>query len=381
MKKQILLFIVAFVAFGLSQTIAQPTLTPKPLDATCIDLTDPLRPVPGNPYTYEVTIPNPPGGKSFRWFVTQDVTFITAGAVTATPQTVGGSILAAGEAHYNILTADADAIELTWKSFVLNPGQYVFVVVYVENVDDCTTNNLKVYRIQPLHAFTLDIENMSWDGTAGTIIITDLEQCVDDVQSAVFDPDHGTDGGVVYDFGTNTLHYAVVAANFSGQFELTAQISGLQDATADETVGQSATIYWGYTPNSETYSIGPLTSAANGVTQDLGNVLAEELADFSGTIGEDGQMIYIKVVIEHNSFEAAANADEYLYTLAINGRLLDNTGAPLASAADEDEFDDLHHEDCLPDLFTNDIVTQILKARPTVQSVTPPPAGYLPIAP
>lgn len=381
MKKQLLILVLAIIGFGLSQTHAQ-VITPTPLDPACIDLTNPLTPVPGNDYTYEVDIPFPTNGtKSFRWYVTQDVNFATAGTYNwATAEAIGGPILATGEAHYNALTPGANSIVLSWQSFVLNPGDYVFVVVYVENertdAPTCTTNNIKIYRIQPLHAFTLDIANV--DSTASAIAAANFPTCIDDVQSAVFDPAFGTDGGVVYNFGQNVLYYAVAAANFSGQYNLQAQFNGLQGPTGAGAVGQVAAIYWDYTPLGN--GNGPF-AVTNGTTLDLGDVEAQ---DPTGTVGSDGEMIYIKVVINHNSFEAANNLDEYAYTFAINGVLVDASGNPLAA---DDSFDDLHHGDCQPDLFVNDIVTQRLLTRPTVISVSPVPGapnpvdGYLPIAP
>jgi hypothetical protein len=44
-------------------------------------------------------------------------------------------------------------------------------------------------------------------------------------------------------------------------------------------------------------------------------------------------------------------------------------------------MDDLHWANCSPDLYANDVVTQVLLARPTVNSVNPPAPGFLPSAP
>lgn len=375
MKKQILTLFVAIFALGFSQIYAQ-TITPTPLDPGCIELDDPLRPVAGNPYTYEVDIPNPPGNKSFRWYVTQDETFATGGVYNwATAEAIGGPILATGEAHYNVLTPNEPSIVLSWQSFVLDPTEYVFVVVYVENerISDplCITNNLKVYRIQPQHAFTLDIANV--DSVTAAAVAANFPTCVDDVQSAIFDPAFGTDGGVVYEYGKNVLYYVVAAANFSGQYELTAQFSGLQAATPSGTVGQTATIYWDYTPLGIAEGN---VAAVEGAPVNLGIVEAQAA---NGLVGQAGEMIYIKVIIEHNSFEAAGSADEYAYTLAINGKLVDGTGVPLAT---DDSFDDLHYLNCLPDLYENDIATQRLLTRPTLIDLTLPAGDdFLPIAP
>lgn len=377
MKKQIFIIIIAIFTLSLSQVSAQIVLDPTPLDPACIDLDNPLRPVAGNPYTYEVDVPNPPGNKSFRWYVTQDETFATGGTYNwATAEAIGGPILATGEAHYNALTPDANSIILSWQSFVLDPTEYLFVVVYVENeritAPLCTTNNIKVYRIQPVHAFTLDIANV--DSAANVTGAASLPTCVDDVQEAIFDPGFGTDGGVVYDYGKNVFYYVIAAANFSGQYNLEAIFTGLQAATPSGTVGQVAELYWDYTNLGE--ANGPF-AVTEGTAIDLGDVEAQAA---NGLVGEAGELIFIKVVIHHNSFEAANSLDEYPYTLAINGKLVDDTGTPLAT---DDSFDDLHFGNCLPDLFVNDITTQRLMTRPTlIDQTDPDPAqDFLPIAP
>jgi len=365
------MFIMIGSISALGQLGQDPEIIPTPLDATCIDLDDPLNPVPGNPYTYEVAVPEPAGVKEFHWFVTQDINFLSPTGLTSAREAEGGSILASGSAHYDTPTQDANTITLTWQSFVLDPTEYVFVVVYVENTTStdptCTTNNLKVYRIRPAHAFTLDIANLSSDGTANAS--ADHEQCVDDVQSAVFDPAlNAPEGGVVYDFGTNTFYYVVAAANFSGQYLLYAQFTGLQAATPNGSTGQTATLYWGYSiAGVEASGAIPVTE---GATLDLGQV---DVQNSDGFVGQDGEFIYIKVVIEHNSFEAA-DAPSYTYSLAINGKLADAAGAPLAA---DDSFDDLHHANCNPDLFTNDIANQVLLQRPEVNAIDPTP--FLPI--
>lgn len=374
MKKQIFILVLIFLSLGIYQGFAQ-TITPTPLDPTCIDLTNPLKPVPGNPYTYTVDVPQPDGNKSFRWYVTQDPDFATAGVynwATAEPVT-GGPILAAGSAHYNVLTAGAafNTISLTWQSFTLNPGEYVFVVVYVENEQTtaplCTTNNLKVYRIQPIHAFTLDLASV--DSATSALAGANFPTCADDVKEAHFDETFGTDGGVVYDYGKNILYYAMAAANFSGQYELEAQFTGLQLATPSGTTGQIAELYWDYVPLGE--ANGPI-AVTEGATLDLGIVEAQSA---SGTVGSAGEMVYIKVVIRHNSFEVSGAQQFWPYTFAVNGRLVDATGTPLAA---DDSFDDLHYANCSPDLFVNDVTTQRIVARPTMIPGAP---NFLPIAP
>ncbi len=257
----------------------------------------------------------------------------------------------------------------------MNTYEYVFVVVYVVNdgtgFDGCITDNLKVYRIQPLHAFTLTMANI--DGDAIDYDVTEI--CVDDVQSAIFDPDHGDDGGVVYDYGQNEFYFAVAAANFSGNFQLSGIFTGLEGATPDGEIAQSATLYWDYT-------LDGLDTDPNGVPITEAETLIGEIIPPAGTSygeGEEGDddaafMIYIKVVVEHNQFEATSPID---YTLALDAVLADEEGSFGDHNADND-LGDLEQDSCERDPFHN-AVTQQLRPRPSVESV--PDGLLLPNAP
>lgn len=362
MKTKNLILMMAFFAFAIYGAYGQ-TLAPRALQ--CIDLLNPLSPVPGNPYTYTVDVPNPPGNKSYRWYVTQDPNFATNGAYNwGTAQTIGGPILAAGSGWYNSLTPNQPTISLTWQSFVLNPGQYVFVVIYVENtrIDDplCTTNNLKVYRILPLHAFSLDIANV----LDGTILEAgygaNIDHCISDVQSAVFDP---INNEIDYDFGSDTLYYAIAAANYSGNWQLRVQLAGLQTS-------QTATITWGYTLAGVT-----AFPIAAGQAQPGGTFTAPDFVQIQGgvnTVGSAGQTIFIRMIIYHGTqFQGLATSQ---YSLAVNGNLVDGSGNPIPL------FADVHHTGAAPCVQADfdDIALQSLTPRPTIQTPVGAPV-FLPI--
>jgi hypothetical protein len=362
MKKQILILVLAIFAFGFQQVSAQ-YLLPTPL-GDCIDLEDPLNVAPGHEYTYTVNVPTPPGPHSFHWFVTQDTEFILNGGLVADPEIIGTSvILASGETHYNTPTTGADSIKLTWNSFILNPDQYVFVGIFVVDESGCS-NNLKVYRIRPLHAFTLDLANVDNTGAPASVAIDGFEQCVSEIESAVFDPTYLDDGGIVYNYGRDSLYYVVAAANFSTGYQLQYIFAGLQGATPDGSLPQTASIAWSYTmAGVETATAQPITDGAIGT---LGIVQAQD-----APVGADGEMVYIKVLILHNHYELTTDTP---YSFAIDGVLTDATGIVL----DPDLYADLHHGDCDFDGFDNDVTTQVLNARPTINAVSP---DFLPIAP
>lgn len=362
MKKSILIFILAFFAIGLTTTTFGQ-LVPRTIE--CVDLDDPLHVVPGQPYTYEVNVPTPPGAKTYHWFVTQDVNMLVGGALTGAIEPIPGAFLADGDIHYNSATLDADTISLTWQSFTLDPTEYLFVGILVENTDatlGCTTNNLKIYRIEPLHAFSLDIANVLPDGTIlGDDYGTNIDKCISDVVSATYDP---INDEIDYDFGEDTLFYAVAAANFSGSWELKAQLAGLTVPS------QTTTITWGYTfATADAFIVAPAGSV-NGIFTAGDAVVAQ---DPSGTVGPDGEIIYIMMVVDHaNLFEGIATSQ---YTLSVNGNLLDALGVIIPDAAD------VHHLTPCPQADFDDIALQSLTPRPELNSIIPlPPAGdFLPI--
>ncbi len=360
MKKHILTLLLALLV-GATSAFAQ--LAPQPVE--CIDLDDPLKPVPGNPYTYEVNVPTPPGAKTYHWFVTQDINFINAGVLTPDRETIGGPILAAGSGHYDTPTLDASSLSLTWKSFVLNPDEYVFVVIQVTNVDPangCETENLKVYRIEPAHAFTLDIANVGADGSIQDGYGQDaLETCMSDIESATYNP---VDDNVIYDFGQNTLYFAVAAANFSGQYQLGIQFDGLIDS-------QTADISWGYSFATAGDNVVE-TAIPSGTPYENDAAGIVEAQDASGNVGADGETIYIMVVIYHDNFEGIEAVD---YELAVEGVLHDGTSVIPG------DYADIHHQSCEQNPY-DDIAYQTIAPRPDIQDATGSPSGtFLEIAP
>ncbi len=397
MKKQILILFMALFALSATQVYAQgPYLPPTPIHEDCVELDNPLTPVAGRPYTYEVNVPYPEGTKTYHWYVTQDPNFIFEGALNdGTAVDEGGPILASGSDWYNDPddAGSTNEITLTWQSFTLDPDDYVFVVIWVENLapDGCVTDNLKVYRIQPLHAFTLTVASIDGelihDETDGL-----LEICVDEVQSAIFDPNHGDHGGVVYDYGQNEFYYAVAAANFSGDFQLAASFEGLQAATPEGDQGQVATLYYGT-------SLAAVQAATEGGELITDSPIVIDMVTVpDGSYGEGADegdddaafMFYIKVVVEHNQFEAFAGVtgseiEDYEYILALDAVLAEGATGVIGDHNDENELGDQDNfatveAECGRDPFgPHNQVTQLLLPRPTIEPVDPD--EFLPNAP
>lgn len=350
MKKQItilVLVLMASVTFSWGQTIQTlpgtgAIVCPVPRGFPIGVLTsDALHPVAGTPYTYRVTVPAPLGTKTFKWIITQEQTFITTGLLNTTnAEAVGGTHIAAAGAELNANTAAGfgEDIDITWKSFIHSAALPVFVVIYVENNDGtCTTQNLKVYQIEPVNSFTLDIANVKIDGTVLGYGIND-STCVSNIASAVYDPA----GSVAYDFGTDYLFYTVTAANFTGSWTMDLTLTG-------PTAKQVGTIEWAYSSTPTAW-----TAFA------LGTPATVNAIDATGTVGVAGECIIIRITVKHNNEEVILAQP---IIVAVDG--VSNT------------LPDLHYETGAADGFTNDLASHIMKPRPTIDAVTPTP--FLPI--
>lgn len=357
---------IALLAIGISSAFGQ--LVPRTV--TCLPA-DALHPIAGTPYTYSVNVPTPPGTKSYLWRVTQDQTFITNKILVATPEIPGtSSYLAAADAHYNVATLapTGPSIALTWNSFVYDPANPVFVIINVVNDDGtCSPNNMKVYKIEPINAFTLDIGNLDKNKVLQAGYGTNIDRCISDIQDAVFDPT--APEGVLYDFGADTLYYEITAANWSDSWlpSFTVTLPGGSENTVTEVVWSNTASF--AVTNATTLAAGVYTSATN-VVPGTGN-----------TVGATGQSIFLRVVIDHTN---GVNNSEGLVAeqiaVAVDGITLLSATPPVG---------DIHHDNgvtppCVTvvDGFTNDIALQTILPRPDVQDNTAPAGNdFLPVKP
>jgi len=375
MKKQLLIVLMALFTIGLSSAFGQ--LAPRLI--TCLS-SDALHPVAGTPYNYTVIVPSPPGTKTYTWLVTQDSTFVTAGNLVANPQTIGGPILAAASTWYNTGTLDAATISLTWQSFAYNPANPVFVVIFVRNINGaCETQNVKVYKIEPSNAFTLDIANHNALKALVTGYGTNIDRCISKIVSSAYSA--AAPEGVLTDFGADSLYYEVVAANWSTAWNLSVQIKGTLTTGIDPL--EHVTVAWTYDP---TYAAGYNAMVGSAIGTGLTATLYTSAANVTpqlpliGFVGATGQSIYIRVILDHSiggvtpSWQGLVDED---IALAIDGVTVPTTGTGIG---------DVHtlaggSPSTCPwvDLFANDIATQTLNARPAINAVTTTP--FLPTKP
>lgn len=316
MKKQFLtltLFVLALFA-GITNSYGQALPGSSPRGIACVD--DQLHPIAGKKYTYEVAT-DPASGNQIWWWATKDADFITldtdgttrilntSTALTAT----SGELLAAGT-NYNVATADATSVDITWTDALLADTQYqgtvgsspspTFVAAYVSGA---CSDNLKVFEINPIEAFTVDIIN--YENSALTALGWDIEddQCIDEVSSATY---NSTSHEMEYEYGWNTFVYEVIAANFTDYYVPTFEITGLGDS-------QTALIEWTYTAPANWDGSEVFYSYTGDPTLPV---------ETSETSTNGGVSIYVKVTITNNQFEnnATDQSTGIDITLAVDGQ-------------------------------------------------------------
>jgi hypothetical protein len=336
MKKQILVLVILVVAVFASftksygQTAVAPTVVaPRTLDAAVAN--DPMKPIAGKPYTYSATI-NPATGNAY-WYATKQTTFMTGGsrpasieelATGATPTIISD----ATTGNYMKLAATASdgttSTTITWTSALLkgrdatdNP---LFMVVEYNGPVCTTSNNVKVIQITPQNAFTIDLTNVKHDTQTALAYLATESQCYAGITSSSW----VKGSGMTNVYGANVLYFELVAANFSGGFKPTFQISGLKGT-------QTADIAWDYTIGGTYTNVAGTAIAAPGNTTSAQTVLT----DLTNTNG--GAAIYIKVTVHNNSYEGLTADDITLKVDAVDNSGNDNvdhTGTSEAAYAE-----------------------------------------------
>jgi len=344
MKKQIF-FLVLFIlaAFvNINKSYGQATHGTSPTLISCTP--DALNPIAGKPYTYQADI-NPVSGTAIWHVVYNPAVLMSSGAWTAADQASGGTFISAATGlGSNINATSPTSTVITWNSTGLgtvDPTHPLIVALEYTAPSAGCANNLQVFQITPKNAFTLDITNMQPDGSASVAIGTNVSQCYSAIAGAIFTP--GTPNTVKMDYGTNTMYFEVIAANFTDNFKPSFKLGGLQGT-------QSADILWGYTS----------ATAATSITAGSGNgTYGPVTALTSITDTSNGVSIYVKVVIHNNGWEGLGNDN---ITLAVEG------------------VNSANQSDVLPDCTTpalasqfEDIATQTLNARPTINNPNPTP--------
>jgi hypothetical protein len=335
MKKQILLLVLAFLAAGNAFGQMKTGSAPLPLVGCTNDF---LHPLAGVSYNYQALV-NPTGG-NFQWWATKDVNFITTtGAVTTNnigSRLAVGTDLIAASASYGATTT-TDNVDITWSSGILSntsAANPTFVVVQNDATGANCANNLKVYPILPINGFTVDIKNMD-QAKVPLAYATPYSLCVSNIASARYD---GVTKAIVTDYGTNVLYFEVVAANFTGSYTPSFQVSGIA-------AGQTVTALDLFTDAAFATALIPTTLTAGAYSP-----AAPLTVDPSVTNTTNGVSIYVRLTIHNGTHETLA--DDAI-TLAVNG----------VNASGEK---DVVNTACGTQQDYEDTATQTLTRRPTI---------------
>lgn len=343
MKKQIFLSMLAFMV-SLTVAWAQPyqlspsiTTTQPITPLSCVANSNFLHPVAGQSYNYEMT---GTGTSQWTWFATKNPAFITAGVLASDSLKEGvvGQIIAASD-NYGKSSA-TNSVNITWSPEILANTLYqgtpsttvfpspTFVVGYATGT--ACADNIKVYEINPIRNFTVDIANIdpATEATLGWGIPT--EQCVDKTQGATY-----TAGNLLMDYGKDTLYFEVAAANFVKNWTPIFQVMGglTSPQTADITLHSSLA----------NAKAGTLIAPTATATIPVGTPWATGL-QFTATDAAQvatGVSLFVRVIITNSTFESLA---AQTFVLAVDARDNDNTGiwdmedddcTTLADAADQ----------------------------------------------
>jgi hypothetical protein len=368
MKKSIFLILVIALFIGAAKQVqGQSCPAARAVDITCLP-NSAINPIPGTMYNYTIDVPAPPGTKEFYWIVTTDQTFIENGVLTNAIEYIAGPYLSfTGNGYADPVTGTA-TVQLTWEYF--DPNIPVFVIIQVKNTDaTCTSQNMKVYRIEPLNAFTLDISNVDQNGVALAGYGSDYSFCVHDIVTATYDAN--APEGVIYDFGVDSLYYVVNAANYSTSWMPSVMVSNFAGMGEITYVGWARPTWPGFAWTPMLFD-GTVYSPAAPVP----------VLDPSGTVGPNGECIVIVVVIDHSTTTSYQGIADTQISMAVDG---------MTQVASPDPQGDVHFSSTLPspnllcgleDDFEFDVALQTLKARPEIIDLTPPAGDdFLPIKP
>jgi hypothetical protein len=375
MKKQILFlaFVVLSFLTSITNVFAQPqdhlttalSTCPAVTAVTCLTA-DALHPIPGTAYDYTVTVPTPVGSTpTFKWFVTQDQEFVKASAITATAEASDGTGLhiAATGSGYNDPATGKATINMTWKGFTKDDAKPVFLVIYVQNPATCSNDNMQVYIIEPIHAFTLDVANVGLDGATHP---TDWDgPCAAPVASAKYDVGTKT---VLMNYGINYLYFAVTAANYTGAWKPSFQVTS---ATINATGGRKVNaVDWTYPAT----SISTTATDWHGTTLTGTDYISTDVVKAQSTnktVGASGECIVVRVTVDNGNIETLT-AEPIAF--AVDGITMTESAAGSGNY-DTNGLGDIDATDCTTDLFKNDVVNQNIMPRPDIKDGITPAAS------
>lgn len=333
-------FLSALFACVSFTALAQAPATPvakkgtTPTAVSCAT-NDPLKPIIGKTYTYTAT-GNPADG-NFQFFATNATTFMTAGALNLTGAYTAGNQLVSAGATYNKTDNTTNNVTIAWSNTAAATS---FLVAHYKNKtgagsDNCANDNIKVWKITPKNAFTIEFRNIDKTKTTNDTTKDKIDVCFGKVASASYDT---ASDKMVYDYGEQKLYYELIVANYDKTFKPTFQIDGLDAA-------QVASLKWGVDKTSINTSVALKTGTTNEF--ELPRITADAAAK-----PEEGVSIYLELTIANKTFEGIADK-----IITLKGDA--TTGA-------NDTIKDVKFDDCNERTAFDARIEQTLKARPTV---------------
>ena len=324
----------AYVSYLTTATPANAAVTSLP----CLETTDPLHPQVGELYTYSVDVElsaSATGNADIHWFVTDNVNIMAAlnniSSTGVDPANGSAYIMALGQTSidnsvYNNAANESKTIQISWNA--LDPSNTLPILLVTYVVDDAgCTDNIKVYRINPVFKFTLDLAAYNEDGSA---VITDgtAKECVSPVESALYDAAANSgSGALIVDYGENWVFFSVTAAYFSHSWQPSFQVD------YDGTVSDPIEVYWAYEDEAGsggTWHQATESTSGSGIYDATDPVLIQAA---TGTDNGTGESIVVAVRIDHGTTENPQIGD-HIVTLGVNGIMYDGSGYTTTGLAD-----------------------------------------------
>ncbi len=339
MKKQIVIILLLAVLAGTS-VFGQAVPGSAPRGVNCTN--DALHPIAGREYTYQAA-----SGQTgnYTFWATKDANFITTNGSGVTSTNIGtkltdGTDLLSVSTNYAVPSA-TDNVKITWSDAILAATTTASPTFVAVNKDGSCANNFKVWAITPIKAFTVDIQNMA-NSTTPAGFDTPTSQCFDQVRGAIYDAGSQK---MQYDYGTNILYFEVIAANFTGSWVPTFNLTGLGN-------GQTAVIEWAYdkaftTPITCTTGVASATPVAT-----------------TETVTSNGVSIYVRVTVTNHTYEGIAATPISLAVDGVNSvndwDIENNNGTTAGNL-------------CQPGTLNDnlDVAIQTLNPRPDVSTANP----------
>ena len=326
MKKQILflaMFTLALIFAGSNHVFGQvvysdyvtgvPVKVPAAALGCAGSVTSPqLNPTPGVTYTYTIST-TPAVVGSVLWFVTDQNAVLTGGALVAAASRdkadgTGSYISTAPAAVYNTTGLTTKTIDISWKNFDGATNE-VLLVAYVTGAAGCS-DNVQVWRIQPVFNFTLDVLSMFDVGGLGTIL-TPASECVSMIESANYTP---ATPALTMNYGKNYVFFSVNAANFVG--------SWMPDLQATATYG-TPSVTWATPADAQLNAAGIATGTWNLTTVEVPAAGGAGVA-----VGAAGEGIVVRVEVLNGNNEGITNNT---VTLTVDGVMYDPIALPAAA--------------------------------------------------